>query len=432
MKTSFRIVLAIIAIAFCCCEKDPTFRVIALDNTKITATSTATTAKITYNATLLEDGKYENGIISIMSCYLRYSDRPATSFNNMTYYNTQDQEIRYAGPYSFLLEDLRPNTTYYYALRFGDMYSAVKTFKTTIGTVTVETGTATNITASTAKLSGKCTLNGATLQEAGVLIHTSSSMSYTNYTKRYYGTYLDFVANVTDLVGNTTYYCAYAKDTEGNLYYGDVKNFKTVNQPIRSAKTAVDLGLSVKWAAGNVGATNESDYGNLYAWGETSTKSVYNWSTYKYCKGSRTTLTKYCTSSSHGVVDNKTVLDPVDDAAHVNWGGNWRMPTEAEQDELMNKCTWTWTRNYNGTGAAGYIVSSKKNSNSIFLPASGWRLDEEINGVGSLGNYWSSSLFVGSVDYAYNLDFNSDRVGYSDGASLTCRDWGYSVRPVCP
>ncbi|MBO7269682.1 MAG: InlB B-repeat-containing protein, partial [Bacteroidales bacterium] len=107
----------------------------------------------------------------------------------------------------------------------------------------------------------------------------------------------------------------------------------------------VDLGLpsGLKWATCNVGANTPEGYGDYFAWGETSPKNDYSWSTYKYCKGSKNTLTKYNTDSNYGTVDNKITLDLSDDAARANWGGKWRMPTKAEQDELINNCTWTWT-----------------------------------------------------------------------------------------
>ncbi|MBQ7388829.1 MAG: hypothetical protein IJW01_05635, partial [Paludibacteraceae bacterium] len=136
---------------------------------------------------------------------------------------------------------------------------------------------------------------------------------------------------------------------------------------------AVDLGLSVKWATCNVGASTPEGYGNYYAWGETTTKSTYDWSTYKWCNGSYKTLTKYCTSSTYGTVDNKTVLELADDAARVNWGGAWRMPTDAEWTELRENCEWTLTSDYNGTGVKGRVVTSKTNGNHIFLPAAGYR-----------------------------------------------------------
>ena len=118
---------------------------------------------------------------------------------------------------------------------------------------------------------------------------------------------------------------------------------------VRSSKPipngAVDLGLpsGTLWADRNIGANSPEGYGDYFAWGETRPKSEYNWSTYKYCKGSDKTITKYCDDSSYGTVDNKTVLEPSDDAATANWGSNWRMPTHGEQVELNEKCKWTWT-----------------------------------------------------------------------------------------
>ena len=189
----------------------------------------------------------------------------------------------------------------------------------------------------------------------------------------------------------------------------------------------VDLGLpsGTKWATMNVGATTPEGYGSYYAWGETSTKSTYNWSTYKWCKGSYDTQTKYCTSSSYGTVDNKTTLDLTDDAAYVNWGGDWRMPTKAEQDELRNTSytTWTWTTQ---NGVKGYKVTSKTNGNSIFLPAAGYRYDSDLNVAGSYGYYWSSSLYSSGSDDACILYFSSSYVGWSHYR----RFYGQSVRAV--
>ena len=184
----------------------------------------------------------------------------------------------------------------------------------------------------------------------------------------------------------------------------------------------VDLGLSVKWATCNVGATKPEEYGNYYAWGETETKTTYNWSTYKWCNGSSSTLTKYNTSSSHGTVDNKTQLELADDAARANWGGAWRMPTDAEWTELRENCTWTWTTL---KGTNGYEVKGT-NGNSIFLPAAGYRSDADLNRAGYYGSYWSSSLYTDYPNYAWYVYFNSDNV-YRDGSY---RYYGRSVRPV--
>ena len=185
----------------------------------------------------------------------------------------------------------------------------------------------------------------------------------------------------------------------------------------------VDLGLSVKWATMNVGATSPEDYGDYFAWGETTPKSTYDWSTYKWCNGSYDTQTKYCTDLDYGTVDNKTILELSDDAANANWGGDWRMPTREEQDELRTECTWTWTTQ---NGVKGYKVTSKTNGNSIFLPAAGNRLDSGLYYAGSYGNYWSSSLSTDGSLYAYGLDVDSGYVDW-DGSF---RYYGRSVRPV--
>ncbi|MBO5849722.1 MAG: hypothetical protein J6Q47_00385, partial [Paludibacteraceae bacterium] len=120
----------------------------------------------------------------------------------------------------------------------------------------------------------------------------------------------------------------------------------------------VDLGLSVKWATCNVGATRPEYFGNYYAWGETTPNTDYDWDNYKWCNGSSTTMTKYCTDSDYGTVDNKTVLDKEDDAAAVNMGGSWRMPTLEEWTELIDNCTWEITDSYKGTGVEGRILKS--------------------------------------------------------------------------
>lgn len=184
----------------------------------------------------------------------------------------------------------------------------------------------------------------------------------------------------------------------------------------------VDLGLSVKWATMNVGATTPEGYGDYFAWGETSTKDTYDWSTYFDTNDGGDTFTKY---NNEG---GKTILDPGDDAAHVHWGGSWRMPTKAEWQELLDNCTWTWaTQN----GINGYKVTSNKEGYTdrfIFLPASGSRYDSDIRYVGSGGGYWSSSRGEGYSDCAWDLRFSSSRRGHYG----SIRGYGRSVRPVLP
>ena len=192
----------------------------------------------------------------------------------------------------------------------------------------------------------------------------------------------------------------------------------------------VDLGLpsGTKWATMNVGADSPEDYGDYFAWGETVSKSTYSNSDYKwYINGSSNNIKKYNYSYSTGLLrDSIYVLEKEDDVAVINWGGDWRMPTKAEQDELRNTnyTTGTWTTQ---NGVKGYKVTSKINGNSIFLPAAGYRYNSDLNNAGSDGYYWSSSLRTDSSNYAYCLSFGSSYVGIS---SYYTRNYGLSVRPV--
>ena len=186
----------------------------------------------------------------------------------------------------------------------------------------------------------------------------------------------------------------------------------------------VDLGLpsGLRWATVNVGATNPKYYGNYYAWGEFAPKTTYTWENYTLANGSSTTLTKYNNSSSYGTVDNKTTLEAADDAATQIWGGNWRMPTIDEWQELIDNCTWTWTT-LNGVNGRKVVAT---NGNSIFLPAAGGRYNDVLNSAGSYGYYWSSSLRTYSPSSAQCVYFYSGS-RYSYFSSRYC---GHSVRPV--
>lgn len=185
---------------------------------------------------------------------------------------------------------------------------------------------------------------------------------------------------------------------------------------------AIDLGIGVKFSCCNVGADSPTGYGNYYAWGETSTKSQYDWSTYKWCNGTYNTMTKYCTDSKFGTVDNITTLELSDDAARANWGSPWRMPTYDELNKLNTQCTWTWVT---VDGINGYRVTAA-NGNSIFLPTAGCRYDAGLDPVGSNGYFWSSSLLSSSSDGALGLDFHSG----DHGLDSSSRYDGRSVRPV--
>ena len=188
----------------------------------------------------------------------------------------------------------------------------------------------------------------------------------------------------------------------------------------------IDLGLSVKWASFNLGATAPEEYGDYYAWGETGPKRNFNWSVYQWCNGTYNSLTKYNTNNSYGAVDNKTVLDLEDDAAHIILEGSWRMPTDAEWTELIENCTWTWTTI---NGVYGRKVTSNKSGYTdrwIFLPAAGYRNGTSLYDVRSWGYYWASSLDTDSPDLSWHAKFNSGDLYKVH--QLRCL--GKSIRPV--
>lgn len=221
----------------------------------------------------------------------------------------------------------------------------------------------------------------------------------------------------------------------------------------------VDLGVVVDgkpvyWATTNIGATLPADYGLYFAWGETVGYGsspqgevvdeygsvevlvldgrLFDWASYSsdLCGGDYDKMKKYCTDSEYGIVDNKTVLDPEDDAAHVNWQGAWRMPTAEELDALRTQCTWTWTTMINSAGEEvnGYKVSNKSNSSKfIFLPTAGRRYYGDLYYAGSYGYYWSSSLHTSNSNFASYLYFDSGDYDWYD----RIRCYGQSVRPVC-
>ncbi|MBO4530094.1 MAG: hypothetical protein IK017_00025 [Paludibacteraceae bacterium] len=154
----------------------------------------------------------------------------------------------------------------------------------------------------------------------------------------------------------------------------------------------VDLGLSVKWATYNVGATRPTGYGSYFAWGETEEKTSYMESNYKWCKTVHNRMLKYCLDTWSDAYDNKSVLEAEDDAATVNWGGSWRTPTFEEQKELLDGCTWEFVSDFNNRGVNGVVGTSKKNGNTIFLPASGYFERSNLTSLSDVGVYWSASL----------------------------------------
>ena len=211
------------------------------------------------------------------------------------------------------------------------------------------------------------------------------------------------------------------------IFVGAIGNAK-VNGTDDEAKMsddveAVDLGLSVKWANMNVGATKDSGFGSYFAWGEVKPKKYYSWGTYTWSKGDSNFLLKY------SVADRKIQLAPSEDAARANWGGEWRMPTIAECEELADpaKCDWEWTTK---DGVNGYKITGKKTGKSIFLPITGFRFYDGVQFRAIKGIYWTSTLYQGNPTKAYCLEFDFSDIDVTFGNLSSNRFSGRCIRAV--
>lgn len=246
--------------------------------------------------------------------------------------------------------------------------------------------------------------------------------------------------NTEDAIGNRVI-SASAVFSRNSINFGNT----AFDHNVTYIPFTVDLGLSVKWASYNLGASAPDGYGDYYAWGETEpyyTKGYaqsdnpiwysgkdegYTWSSYEWCNDAWNLLTKYNDNSSHGQIDNNIFIDLEDDAANKKLSGYWRIPTEEEWYELYNSenCIWTWT---SMNGVYGYNVESRITGNSIFLPTSGVRDYQTINNLGTHGYYWSSTVnYANGPSYAHSLYFKSDKV-YINNISSRCI--GLTIRPV--
>ena len=228
---------------------------------------------------------------------------------------------------------------------------------------------------------------------------------------------------------STYVYCIRKYDAKEDVTYEGRFNYVVKARPAVAPGTIngyayVEMGDGLKWATMNVGATKPEEYGDYFAWGETATKTDYSWSTYFDTSDGGSNFTKYA-------LDKKKVLDLEDDAARKNWKGTWRTPTDADWMALRDEANfkWDWTDDYEGTGIAGGIVTSKVEGyagNTIFLPAAGYRYGTSLYYAGSYGYYWSSSLGEDLSDRARRVFFDSEEVGRDD----FYRYLGFSVRPV--
>ena len=345
------------------------------------------------------------------------------------------------GSFSPTLSSLSSSTLYYFVVvaKVDDveLVTEVKSFKTLTILASV-TAKASDIKCISATISGSLSIQSeGSFSKSAVLYYSSSNSTLdgliSNGTRRTLSLDADgsYTAALSSLSSSTSYNFVVVAKVDDMDFVSAIGNFTT---PVPPEPSVVDLGLSVKWASFNLGASKPTEYGGYYQWAGTEdvsrTSISLKWSNCPYHYGSDydSGWTKYNNNSYYGIVDKKTVLEAMDDAASVALGGKWRMPTDAEWSELLNtdNCSWTWTTI---DGVNGYKVQSKKSGytdNWIFLPAAGCRSRGHFNSVESYGYYWSSSLGTSYPYNAYYMEFNSSYVG------RYCRDryYGQSVRPV--
>lgn len=346
----------------------------------------------------------------------------------------QIQATTFDSDYSFTvsINDLEPGTRYYYRsyLLQNDevIYGETESFETLAISSMIRTEEVVNIGLSTVTVKA--------------FLDLPDDFSY----DAYYGfrfeadghALIRIVSN--NLRGN--YYSALGSNLESNVKY-KVSAFvvgsgqEYVAEGIEFTTRAltpgpVDMGLSVKWGDCNIGAIAPYEDGAYYAWGETNTKSCYDLSTYSMCNGSIYTMTKYCLSSTFGVVDGKSTLEKEDDVAAQTLSGKWRMPTKNEWEELLAPincyCTWTEYKVQTSSGwgyVQGFVITSKKTNNSIFLPFAGYYQEDCLLAHAGKGCYWNSSVSESSfIAGLTQINETESKVGY------WIRYEGCSVRPV--
>ena len=223
-----------------------------------------------------------------------------------------------------------------------------------------------------------------------------------------------------NLEPETTYYFRTYIYINGQYIYGDVKTFTTTVGESASIAEAVDLGLSVKWASHNVGATKPEEYGGYYAWGETEEKEGY----FEYNYEHRDFVTGKYTDIGYNISAS------IYDVAHVDWKNGWRIPTSSEFVELIKECQW---EDVECTGVKGRKVTGK-NGNSIFLPFNGAKSGlSESHKSGNSGCYWASTQYSYSAGSMYTpIVLNITATGRlkPSGTSVLGAYLGLAVRPV--
>ena len=380
--------------------------------------STSAANDISYTSAIVGGNISNDGGANVIERGVVYSTskEPTTSNNKV-------KNGSGTGIFSCNLSNLQDGVTYYvraYAMnKKGVAYGEEKSFTTkTIYLPTISTSAVSDISCTSAIVGGNVSNDGgANVTERGVVYSTSKEPTTSNNKVKNGSGIGIFSCNLSNLQDGVTYYVrAYAINLKGTTY-GEQLSFSTPK--LENGHDYVDLGLSVKWATCNVGATKPEQSGSYFAWGETESRSYFDTDIYKWGWGY---ITKYNDE------DDLTELELSDDAAHVKWGGNWRMPTRAEFDELLTNCVWSlpfqndveWCK-----------VTSKINGNSIILPYSGYWSGNNIERR-TCCCYWSSSLHpkgFGDNRSAWHLC-----VGFSISFDMIsiARYYGMPIRPVCP
>lgn len=293
------------------------------------------------------------------------------------------------------LVNLKPGTTYYYCTYaysgYNKSYGYTKSFKTP---EVVATGKAKNVTHNSATI--LCTANYSYREslKPGIIYSTSDKeLEYSNPNTTHVDiqsfTSSELQVNLNNLKHSTTYYYRAYVIAGGNVYYGDIESFTTSFD--LSTIEAVDLGLSVKWASMNIGATKPEELGDSFYWGQTSASTSKDWHEFALS-----------TLMSHGYIDSNDNLCPSYDTATELWGNKWRMPTQEEVQELMDKCTWKKIEK-NGTNV--FLITGP-NSNVIYMPVREYK-SSYYYGNDTESHYWTSTASSSAYSTSYYLSLDN-------------------------
>ncbi|MBQ7940778.1 MAG: hypothetical protein IJ328_00005, partial [Muribaculaceae bacterium] len=296
--------------------------------------------------------------------------------------------------------------------------------------VSVSTGDVSEVTSSSAVVSGygDCLETAENIAYKGIVYSAGGipSLDAGTFVSSGQNTSGEFSVKLTDLEAKTTYNYRACVIIDGKEYYGEVSSFTTEEEVITPGYE-IDLGLSVKWASWNVGASSPEEYGGYYAWGETEEKSNYYATTYKYWQEDTTDFVEGWNYDEF-INIGSDISGTQYDVATVKWGNGWRMPTKEEIQELADNCQWEeYVYNY----VEGYKVTGP-NGNTIFLPNVGYREGNYFYEYGDYGYYWSSTLGIGDDKYkgydAWVLPLGNSP--FNPESACKIRYIGCSVRPV--